>query len=179
VWTAGTSPHALLGTLPCPLNHGRIVVDRHLRVGGWDNVWALGDCAVVPDVRSGGAHPPTAQHALREARLLAANLAAALRGAELRAFDFKTIGQLAAIGRRTGVARIFGVNFSGFFAWWLWRTVYLSKLPRIEKKVRVALDWTLDLVFPQDFVQFLTVRGHEHGDGAELEPVRPLERMAR
>jgi NADH dehydrogenase len=67
-------------------------------------------------------------------------------------------GQLAAIGRRTGVARVFGVNFSGFFAWWLWRTIYLSKLPRIEKKVRVAIDWTLDLMFAKDFVQFLTVR---------------------
>jgi NADH dehydrogenase len=65
---------------------------------------------------------------------------------------------LAAIGRRTGVARMFGINFSGFFAWWLWRTVYLSKLPRFEKKCRVAIDWTLDLVFAKDFVQFLTVR---------------------
>jgi NADH dehydrogenase len=69
-----------------------------------------------------------------------------------------TIGQLAAIGRRTGVARVFGVNFSGFFAWWLWRTIYLSKLPRFEKKLRVAIDWTLDLLFAKDFVQFLTLR---------------------
>ena len=66
--------------------------------------------------------------------------------------------EIAAIGRRTGVARIFGLNFSGFFAWWLWRTIYLGKLPRFDKKLRVALDWTLDLVFPKDFVQFLTVR---------------------
>ncbi len=71
---------------------------------------------------------------------------------------FSTIGQLAAIGKRTGVANILGVNFSGFIAWWLWRTIYLSKLPRFEKKLRVALDWTLDLVFSKDIVQFLTVR---------------------
>ena len=76
----------------------------------------------------------------------------------MRRFDFRTIGQLAAIGRRTGVARIFGINFSGFFAWWLWRTIYLSKLPRFEKKLRVAIDWTLDLLFAKDFVQFLTIR---------------------
>jgi NADH dehydrogenase len=124
----------------------------------WPGVWALGDCAIVPDRRSGGAHPPTAQHALREAQTVAANIVATMRGRSMSAFDFRTIGQLAAIGRRTGVARVFGINFSGFFAWWLWRTIYLSKLPRFEKKVRVALDWTLDLLFSKDFVQFLTVR---------------------
>ena len=161
VWTAGTSPHALLATLPCPLDHGRVVVDEMLRVKGWNDVWALGDCAVIPDGRTGKTHPPTAQHALREAKTVAANVAAALEGSAPRPFDFRTIGQLAAIGRRTGVARILGINFSGFVAWWLWRTIYLSKLPRLEKKIRVALDWTLDLMFTKDFVQFLTVRGHE------------------
>jgi NADH dehydrogenase len=158
VWTAGTSPHPLVAELKCPLNKGRLIVDETLRVEGRDNVWALGDCAVVPDWRTGKPHPPTAQHALREAKTVAANIAASLQGAPLRRFDFRTIGQLAAIGRRTGVARIFGVNFSGFFAWWLWRTVYLSKLPRLEKKLRVAIDWTLDLLFAKDFVQFLTIR---------------------
>jgi NADH:quinone reductase (non-electrogenic) len=158
VWTAGTSPHPLLQQLPCTLERGRIVVDGTLAVPGWAGVWSLGDCAVVPDTRTGGTHPPTAQHALREARTVAGNIAATLDGRAARAFSFRTIGQLAAIGRRTGVARMFGVNFSGFFAWWLWRTIYLSKLPRLEKKVRVAIDWTLDLVFAKDVVQFLTVR---------------------
>jgi NADH:ubiquinone reductase (H+-translocating) len=180
VWTAGTSPHALLGTLPCALTHGRIVVDDHLRVAGQEHVWALGDCALVPDRRTGTSHPPTAQHALREARTLARNIAASLRGSSLRPFDFRTIGQLAAIGRRTGVARIGGVNFSGFFAWWLWRTIYLGKLPRLEKKIRVAIDWTLDLIFPKDFVQFITVRGHEHqGDTKQFERTPVLERVQR
>ena len=182
VWTAGTSPHALLGTLPCPLDRGRIVVDAYLRAGSFDHVWALGDCAVVPDLRTGGSHPPTAQHALREARTVARNIAATVRGRPLRPFEFRTIGQLAAIGRRTGVARVFGVNFSGFFAWWLWRTVYLAKLPRLEKKVRVAIDWTLDLIFPRDFVQFLTVRGHEHHAETRVESIEaqaPLRRVAR
>jgi NADH:ubiquinone reductase (H+-translocating) len=103
-------------------------------------------------------HPPTAQHALREARTAAKNICAAIDGKPAERFAFRTVGQLAAIGRRTGVARIFGVKFSGFAAWWLWRTIYLSKLPRFEKKVRVAVDWTLDLIFPKDFVQFLTFR---------------------
>jgi NADH dehydrogenase len=158
VWTASTSPHPLIRDLPCALDRGRIVVDETLAVPGWPGVWALGDCAVVPDRRTGKPHPPTAQHALREAKTAARNIVSAIHGQPAVAFDFKIIGQLAAIGRRTGVARIFGVNFSGFLAWWLWRTIYLSKLPRLEKKVRVAIDWTLDLLFAKDFVQFLTVR---------------------
>jgi NADH dehydrogenase len=161
VWTAGTSPHPLLHALPCALDRGRVVVDETLAVPGWPSVWALGDCAVVPDIRTGKPHPPTAQHALREARTVAANICAAIDGRPLTPFAFRTIGQLAAIGRRTGVARVFGFKFSGFLAWWLWRTIYLSKLPRFEKKVRVALDWTLDLLFPKDFVQFMTFRERE------------------
>jgi NADH dehydrogenase len=159
VWTAGTSPHPLIHDLPCPLDRGRIVVDETLAVPSFPGVWSLGDCAVVPDGRTGKAYPPTAQHAIREAKVVACNVVARLKGQPTRTFSFRTIGQLAAIGRRAGVARIFGVNFSGFFAWWLWRTIYLSKLPRLEKKVRVALDWTLDLLFTKDFVQFLAERG--------------------
>jgi NADH dehydrogenase len=152
VWTAGTAPHPLLGTLPCPKERGRVVATACLEVPGWPGVWALGDCAVVPDPRTGTPSPPTAQHALRQGRVLADNILAALEGRAARPFAFKTLGLLASIGRRTGVARILGVNFSGFVAWWLWRTIYLAKLPRLEKKVRVALDWLLDVVFPKDLV---------------------------
>ena len=158
VWTAGTSSHPLVHELPCQLDHGRIVVDETLAVPGWPGVWAVGDCALVPDRRTGKPHPPTAQHAIREARTAARNIAASLRGRPLSPFEFRAVGQLAAIGRRTGVARILGVNFSGFFAWWLWRTIYLVKLARLEKKVRVAIDWTLDLLFSLDFVQFEVMR---------------------
>jgi NADH dehydrogenase len=158
VWTAGTTPNPLLGMLPCGKERGRIVVDEHLEVKGYPGVFAVGDCALVPNKRRGGSHPPTAQHALREGTVVAHNVTAALRGGPKRAFKFESLGQLAAIGRRTGVARMFGINFSGFIAWWLWRTIYLSKLPRFEKKVRVALDWTLDLFFSKDLVQFQTER---------------------
>lgn len=179
VWTAGTSPHPLIHDLPCALDRGRIVVDDTLAVAGWPGVWALGDCAVIPDRRTGKPHPPTAQHALREAKTAARNIVAAIRGNIPERFSFRTIGQLAAIGHRTGVARVFGFNFSGFLAWWLWRTIYLSKLPRLEKKVRVAIDWTLDLLFAKDFVQFLTVRAPvmsmnipAEREGATSEPSR-------
>lgn len=158
VWTAGTSPNPLLENLPCRKERGRLVVNQYLEVCDWQDVWALGDCAAIPNPKDGGFHPPTAQHALRQGKTLAKNILAAIRGGERKAFSFSTIGQLAAIGRRTGVANIFGINFSGFIAWWLWRTIYLSKLPRFEKKVRVALDWTLDLLFSKDLVQFLDIK---------------------
>jgi NADH dehydrogenase len=158
IWTAGTSPSPLLKDLPCKKERGRVVVNDHLEVSGWPNVWALGDCAAIPNRETGAYHPPTAQHALRQGHTLAHNIEAAIRGGQPKPFVFSTIGQLAAIGRRTGVANIAGFNFSGFFAWWLWRTIYLSKLPGFEKKVRVALDWTLDLLFSKDLVQFLEIK---------------------
>jgi NADH dehydrogenase len=133
------------------------LVNANLKVEGMQGIWALGDCALIPD-SAGGFYPPTAQHTSREGKVLASNIIAGARHQPLRAFRFKTLGLLASIGQRTGVARILGINFSGFAAWWIWRTIYLSKLPRIEKKVRVALDWTLDLFFSKDFVQY----AHDH-----------------
>jgi NADH dehydrogenase len=158
IWTAGTTPNPLLAMLPCPKDRGRLLVTDYLEVPEWPGVWALGDCALVPDRQTGAYYPPTAQHALRQGKVVAHNLVGAIRGGPKKAFVFSTLGQLAAIGRRTGVANILGMNFSGFLAWWLWRSIYLSKLPRMEKKLRVALDWTLDLLFSKDLVQFLTVR---------------------
>jgi len=157
VWTAGTSPNPLLAVLPCQKDKGKIIANAFMEVPDWPGVWAVGDCAVIPDPQ-GKPYPPTAQHALRQGKVLAQNLTAVVRGRKKKPFIFKTLGQLAAIGHRTGVANVFGFNFSGFLAWWMWRTIYLSKLPRFEKKVRVALDWTLDLFFSKDLVQFQTLR---------------------
>ena len=158
VWTAGTSPHPLLDQLDVPKERGRIKVNANMEVEAFPGLWALGDCAAIPDP-AGGFCPPTAQHASRQGKVLASNIVARTRRQPLRAFQFKTLGLLASIGQRTGVARILGVNFSGFVAWWLWRTIYLGKLPRLEKKLRVALDWTLDIFFKKDFVQY----NHERG----------------
>ncbi|MEX1243778.1 MAG: NAD(P)/FAD-dependent oxidoreductase [Thermoanaerobaculia bacterium] len=156
IWTAGTQPNPLIQTLPSERERGRIRVDEALRVPGYPGVWALGDCALVPDPLTGGFHPPTAQHAIRQGKVVARNILSDLRGEEGEPFRFRTIGQLASLGRRTGVAQILGIHFSGFIAWWLWRTIYLLKLPRLEKKVRVALDWTWDLLFSKDLVKFLS-----------------------
>jgi NADH:quinone reductase (non-electrogenic) len=162
VWTAGVSPNPLLNILNCSKERGRLVTNEFLEVEGWPGVWALGDCAAVPDPTTGGSCPPTAQHALRQGKIVAHNLLSEINGGRKQSFRFKTIGALASIGKRTGVARILGVNFSGFVAWWLWRTIYLSKLPRFEKKVRVALDWALDLLFSKDLVQFMDVNFSKH-----------------
>ncbi|MDF0668491.1 MAG: NAD(P)/FAD-dependent oxidoreductase [Nitrospira sp.] len=171
VWTAGTSPHALLDTLPCPKTKGRVLVNEYLEVPGWSGLWAFGDCALVPDLKTGGSHPPTAQHALREGRVAARNILATLRGERMKPFVYSTLGLLAPIGKRTGVANILGVNFSGFIAWWLWRTIYLLKLPRFEKKVLVALDWTLDVLFSKDLVHFRTKRSRiPHGTAKRQNP---------
>jgi NADH:ubiquinone reductase (H+-translocating) len=158
VWTAGTSPNPLLETIPSAKEGGRLLVTEFLELQGWPGVWALGDCSAIPNPRTGKFHPPTAQHALRQGKIAAHNIIASIHGTEKKRFDFSTIAQLATIGRRTGVANILGIHFSGFIAWWLWRTIYLFKLPRFEKKLRVALDWTLDLIFSKDLVQFLDIR---------------------
>lgn len=182
VWTAGTSPNPLLERLPCKKEKGRVVVNQFMEVPEYPGVWALGDCAVVPDP-AGKPYPPTAQHAIREGKVLAQNITAAIRGGKKKPFVFKTIGLLAAIGRRTGVAQIFGYNFSGFFAWWMWRSIYLSKLPRFEKKFRVALDWTLDLLFSKDLVQFETLRSpavsHTHDERLESSDNGKIPEMIR
>ncbi len=170
VWTAGTAPNPLLDPLPCAKERGRIAVNEFLEVPGCPGVWALGDCASIPDKKSGRPYPPTAQHALRQGKVLGQNIAAAVRGGPKKPFVFSIIGQLAAIGRRAGVAKILGFKFSGFIAWGLWRTIYLSKLPRAEKKLRVTLDWTLDLFFSKDLVQFMPLRSPKiHGAEREVE----------
>jgi NADH:ubiquinone reductase (H+-translocating) len=152
VWTAGNRPNPILGMLPAERTPtGAVVVDPTLRVAGLGGVWAIGDCAAIPDPR-GGTYPPTAQHALREGRLVAGNVAAALRGHPPAPFRFRTIGTLVALGHRSAAAELRGRRFSGLLAWLMWRAVYLAKLPGFERKVRVLLDWTIDLFLPRDIV---------------------------
>lgn len=159
VWTAGITPSAVLSRLPCKLERGRVVADDCMQVPQFPGVWALGDCALIPDPYHPGAYyPPTAQHATRQAVVLAKNIVASLAGQPPRAFRFKILGLLATIGRRTGVAEILGLRFSGIIAWWMWRAIYLSKLPGLQKKTRVAIDWFFDLFFSKDIVQLPTLR---------------------
>jgi NADH dehydrogenase len=159
IWAAGTAPHPVVESLPCAKDKGgRIVVNEYLEVSDWPNVWAIGDCAHIPNQETGNPYPPTAQHAVREGRRLAYNIEAAIYGKEKKPFQYVTEGMLAPLGHRSAVAEIKGFKFSGFFAWFLWRSIYLAKLPGLDRKLRVALDWALDLFFPRDIVQLKIVR---------------------
>ena len=161
VWAGGVSPNPILKGMPFELHRGRIVVDAALEVLRFPGIWAVGDCAAIVDPTSKAPYPPTAQHAIREGRRAAKNICARLNGKRTIPFKYKAPGQLATIGRRTGVARIFGLRFSGVVGWVLWRTVYLMKLPRLEKKLRVGLQWALDVVFDRDLGQYVTLRDVE------------------
>jgi NADH dehydrogenase len=137
---------------------------------GLDRVWAAGDCARIPDLDSGGApYPPTAQHATREGRVVAGNIAAVLAGRAPVEFRFRAIGVLVALGHRTAVADIRGRQFSGLAAWLLWRGIYLSKLPGLEKRIRVLLDWLIDLAFPRDIVVTAPPRRPSTGTAPDSE----------
>jgi len=153
VCTVGNAPHSLVQSL-CDSeglehHHGRIITEATLRVPGQNALWAAGDCARIPRP-DGGFCKPVAQYAYRQGILCGRNIANAFDGKPLKPFTFEAIGELAAIGRRDAVANIKGFQMSGFAAWWLWRTIYLMKLPGIERKLRVMLDWTLDLFFHRD-----------------------------
>jgi NADH:ubiquinone reductase (H+-translocating) len=165
IWTAGSAPQPLLASLPFAKDkRGCLLVDKTLAVQGAPNVWALGDCAAVEDPYSGKLYPPTAQFALREADRVARNLLATINGKPQSPFYFKSLGALCVVGHQTACAELaipFGgsrsVKFSGLAAWLLWRGIYLAKLPSTERKVRVLLDWTLELFFPRDIVQTIDV----------------------
>ena len=161
VWTAGTAPNPLLKSLPFEKDkRGAVKVDSALAVPGHAGVWALGDCAGVTDAKTAKPCPPTAQFAIREAAAVARNIANELRGRTLRNFHFDSLGALCVVGHQTACAELSvpffrskSVRFSGLLAWLMWRGIYLSKLPGIERKIRVLMDWTIELFFPRDIVQ--------------------------
>lgn len=153
VATIGNGPNHLVRRL-CEDNgfeaqKGQVVTDQYCRVKGQTNLWAAGDCAAVP-LQGGGFCPENAQFAMRQGKLIGQNILRGETQKQLQPFTYKGLGEMATIGHRVAVADILGVNFSGFIAWWIWRSVYLAKLPRLDRKIRVVLDWTLDLFFPRD-----------------------------
>lgn len=166
VWTAGTAPNPVLAALP--LEHdkrGAIAVDTTMAVKGRPGVWALGDCAALADGKTGKPCPPTAQFALREARTLADNIFAAAHGAPAKPFHFDSLGALCVVGHHTACAELTvpffrerTVRFSGLLAWLMWRAIYVGKLPGLERKVRVVIDWVIELFFPRDIVQTIELR---------------------
>jgi len=166
VWTAGTAPNPLVQALPLEKDKRQaLVVDRTLAVPGRPGLWALGDCAAVIDAKTEKPCPPTAQFALREARVLAKNIRAHIEGRFLREFHFDSLGALCVVGHQTACAELSvpfarnkSVRFSGLLAWAMWRGIYLSKLPGLERKIRVAMDWVVELFFPRDIVQTIELK---------------------
>lgn len=197
VSTVGNAPHPILLQLEkdgaIKSEKGRVITDSSMRVVGQPHLWAAGDCAAVPMYQKSGNYspppsggpapkmgtspftprpycPPTAQFAVRQGAVLGRNIALTLEGdSDLAEFKFTGLGELAAIGHHAAVAEIFGFQFHGFIAWWMWRTIYLSKLPGLERKVRVMIDWTLDLFFPRD-ISLFQVRTTKVVKELHLEP---------
>jgi len=166
VWTAGTAPNPLIKMLPLERDkRGALIVAHDLSVAGHSGVWALGDCAAVVDAKNGKPCPPTAQFALREAATLAKNIRASLAGRSTKGFHFDSLGALCVVGHQTACAELTlpfardkALRFSGLLAWFMWRSIYLGKLPGVERKIRVLVDWTVELFFPKDIVQTIDLR---------------------
>ncbi|MBV8433615.1 MAG: NAD(P)/FAD-dependent oxidoreductase [Candidatus Eremiobacteraeota bacterium] len=154
VWSAGVKPSPTIARCGLPLTkRGAVITRGDMRVEKYPNVWALGDCAAIPD-GEGGTFPMTAQHAIREGPHLADNIVAALRGEHTTPFTYRSLGMMASLGARRAVAQLPGNGvLTGFLAWFLWRTYYLLRLPGLDRKARVAFDWTLDLIFPRDIAE--------------------------
>src|ERR1700730_2144518 len=150
--TVPAGPHPLVVSLPFPQDRGRIVVNQHTEVPGWPNVWALGDCAAIKQI-DGQTSPPTAQHALRQARTCAENIVASFRGTPKKIFAFTGLGKLGSLGRRSAVAEVFGIHLKGLIAWLFWRGVYVTKFPGVDGQLRLVADWFLDTFLPRDITQ--------------------------
>ncbi|MBV8331089.1 MAG: NAD(P)/FAD-dependent oxidoreductase [Verrucomicrobia bacterium] len=176
VWTAGTAPNPLLKSQPFECDkRGAVEVDFTLAVPGRSGVWALGDCAAVTDSKTGKPCPPTAQFAIREAATVAKNIAAQLRGKPPKNFHFDSLGALCVVGHQTACAELSvpfarnkTVRFSGLLAWLMWRGIYLSKLPGMERKIRVLMDWTIELFFPRDIVQTIDLEQEKTLNAEEI-----------
>ncbi len=155
ILTIGTEASSIARTLPVELQHERIPADQYLRVKSLRNVWALGDAAMVPlgDDASAGYAPPTAQFAVREAKQLAENIAAQIRETNMQPFYLKPRGMMASVGYYRAVAEFFGMRFSGFHVWLLWRGFYLMMIPNLTTRIRIAIDWFLDYFLPRSIVQ--------------------------
>jgi NADH dehydrogenase len=173
IWTAGTAIHPVLPDLDCAhAKNGGLKADACCRVEGTENVWALGDCAEIPQP-DGKTYAPTAQNAIRQGARVAQNILAELRGEEQQPFTYVPIAELALVGRRSGIARVYDFKFSGIIAWMLWRTVYLLKMPDRGDQLRIAIDWTLDLFLGRE-IAVLPNTIPARGERIQDEELKPL-----
>jgi len=152
IWTGGVTTNSMIESLICEHGEGgKVLVDKYLRLKEYSEVFALGDCAAILDADTGKFYPPTAQHALRESKIVAHNIKKILSGrTDLKEFSYHSKGMMATIGNRAGVASLMGHSITGILAWMIWRTYYLLHLPTFEKKIRIGSSWTINLFFGTD-----------------------------
>ena len=171
IWTAGVTPVDIIKKSVFKTSKGGIVVNEYLEVPDYPEVFAIGDCSVLINPKTQRPYPLTAQNAEAEGKTAAHNIWALLKKQEKKIFEYSSKGQMAIIGKRTGIATIFGLPLHGFFAWWIWRTIYLSKIPKFDKRFRILLDWTIDLFFDRDIARLRILRHEPPKEFRELDEV--------
>jgi NADH dehydrogenase len=171
VWTAGVTPVNTIKRSMLKTDKGKVIVNDFLEVPEFSGVFAIGDCALFMDPQTNRPFAPTAQLAEAQAKIAAYNLNALIKNLEKKKFQFQSKGQMAIIGKRTGIATFLGMNISGLLAWLIWRNVYLSKIALPDKKVRVFLDWTIDLFFDRDISRLKHVKRETEKEYKVLDEV--------
>jgi len=171
IWTAGITPVNTIKRSMFKTEKGKIVINNFLEVPKFPGVFAIGDCALFVDPITNRPFPPTAQIAEAQAKMAAKNLISLIKNSEKEKFVYHSKGQLAIIGKRTGIATFLGMNISGFLAWLIWRNVYLSKIPTFDKKTRVFLDWMIDLFFDRDVSRLKIMKRETEKEYKELDEV--------
>lgn len=171
IWTAGVTPVDTIKNSVFKTSGGGVIVNEFLEVPDFPRVFAIGDCAHLLNPQTQKPYPPTAQNAEAEAEVASYNLKALIKNEQKKKFEYSSKGQMAIIGKRTGIATIFGINLHGFVAWWIWRSIYLSKIPRLDKRIRILLDWTVDLFFDRDISRLKVLRREAPKEYKELDEV--------
>jgi NADH dehydrogenase len=171
IWTAGVTPVDTIKNSMFKTDRGKVIVNETLQVPQFPEVYVIGDCSLTIDPRTNKPYPPTAQNAEGEAKIAAHNLYAEITGRQKKKIDYVSKGQMAIIGKRTAIASISGLNIHGFLAWCIWRTVYLRKIPKLNKRLRILLDWTADLFFDRDISRLKILRKDQPIDYKELDEV--------
>lgn len=171
IWTAGVTPVNTIKRSMFKTDKGKVIVNDFLEVPEFSGVFAIGDCALFMDPQTNRPFAPTAQIAEAQAKIAAHNLNASIKNLEKKKFEYHSKGQMAIIGKRTGIATFLGMNISGFLAWLIWRNVYLSKIALPDKKVRVFLDWTIDLLFDRDISRLKLIKRETEKEYKVLDEV--------
>ncbi len=171
IWTAGVTPVNTIKRSMLKTDRGKVIIDEYLEAQGFPGIFAIGDCALFLNPETKRPFPPTAQIAEAQAKTAAKNLKAIITNSEKEKFEYQSKGQMAIIGKRSGIATFLGMNISGFWAWLIWRNVYLSKIPTLDKKIRVFLDWVIDLFFDRDISRLKLMKRDDEKEYKELDEV--------